>query len=129
MGGSNCPIWTPDSKIIYSPMLPDSHPDCHFDNTQRDHEELIYDPSMGKGGCGFSILDPKTGESKELTPAQEGCWDFRPRLSKDGKWLLYTHNEFGKAGEIKLRNMETGDIRFITNGKNGLGADHAAFAE
>lgn len=127
MGGSNCPIWTPDSKIIYSPMLPDSHPDCHFDSTQRDHEELIYDPSMGKGGCGFSILDPATGESTPLTPAVEGCWDFRPRLSNDGKWMLYTHSEFGKAGEIRLRNMETGETKFITNGQNGLGADHAAF--
>ena len=84
---------------------------------------------MGKGGCGLSILDPQTGEAEALTPAIEGSWDFRPRLSSDNKWLLYTHSEFGKAGEVRLRNMETGETKFITNGHNGLGADHAAFIE
>ena len=127
MGGSNFPIWTADSKLIYSPMLPNSHPDCHFDGTQRNHEELIFDSSMGRGGCGFSILDPETGKSSVLTPAVEGCWDFRPCLSKDNKWMLYTHSEFGKAGEIRLRNMGNGDTHIITNGTQGLGADHAAF--
>lgn len=128
MGGSSCPIWTPDSKIICNLMMPGSHPDCHFDETQRNHEELIYDPSMGKGGCCLVLLDPVTGEKKHLTEMREGCWDFRPHsLSADGKELLYTHSEFGKSGEIRLLNLETGDIKVITNGTNELGADHAKF--
>lgn len=127
MGGSNCPIWTPDSKLICTPMLPGSHPDCRYDPTQRNHEELIYDPTMGKGGCGFILLDPITSEKRVITPAVEGCWDFRPCLSADGKQLLYTHSEFGKAGEIRLLNLESGEIRTITNGTDGLGADHAKF--
>ena len=84
---------------------------------------------MGKGGCGLSTIDPATGEIEVITPAVEGCWDFRPRLSPDNKWLLYTHSEFGKAGEIRLLNMETKEIRVITNGTDGKGADHASFIE
>ncbi len=127
MGGSTIPVWTNDSKILYSPMLPDSHPDCHFDSTQLSHEELIYDPSMGKGGCGFSILDPLTGDEEVIIPAVESEWNFRPHLSRDGEWLLYTHSEFGKAGEVRLMNMKDRTWRTITNGTNGLGADHARF--
>lgn len=129
MGGSNFPIWTKDSKVICSPMLPNSHPDCHYDPTQRNHEELIYDPSMGRGGCGLSIIDPQSGKAEAITEAVEGSWDFRPRLSPDNKWLLYTHSEFGKAGEVRLRNMEDGTTRVITNGINGKGADHSTFVK
>ena len=129
MGGSNFPTWTKDNRIIYSPMLPNSHPDCHFDPTQRNHEELIYDPSMGRGGCGLSIIDPETGEIEVITEAVEGSWDFRPKLSPDNKWLLYTHSEFDKAGEVRLRNMEDGTTRTITNGTDGKGADHASFVK
>ncbi len=127
MGGSNCPIWTPDSKIIYSPMLPNSHPDCHFDPTQPNHEELIFDPGMGRGGSCLSILDPETGEDRALTELRRGSWDFRPCLSPDGAWLLYTHSEFGAAGEVRLMDMSTGAFRRITRGTDGLGADHARF--
>ena len=127
MGGSNCPIWTPDSRLIYSPMLPGSHPDCHFDPAQRNHEELIYDPSMGRGGCGLSLMNPADGISVPITEAKEGSWDFRPHLSADGKWLLYTHSAFGCASEIRLMHMATGEIRVLTAGTDGCGADHPRF--
>lgn len=127
MGGSNCPIWTPDSRLIFSPMMEGSHPDCHFDGSQRSHEELIYDPSMGRGGCNLSLMDPKDGSVTALTEMCEGGWDFRPRLSKDGEWLLYTHSSFGCASEVRLLHMTTGERRVITSGTNGCGADHACF--
>ena len=127
MGGSNCPIWTPDNRLICSPMLDGSHPDCHYDGSQRNHEELIYDPSQGRGGCGLSLLDPTTGEMTPLTPAQESCWDFRPRLHAEENLLLYTHSAFGEASEIRLMDLDTGEIRVLTNGTGGFGADHAAF--
>lgn len=127
MGGSNFPIWTPDSRLIFSPMMEDSHPDCHFDASQRNHEELIYDPSMGRGGCNLSLMNPEDGTVTALTEMREGHWDFRPHLSGDGEWLLYTHSSFGCASEVRLMHLPTGEIRTVTSGTDGLGADHARF--
>ena len=128
MGGSSCPVWTRDSKIICSLMAPGSHPDCRYDASQRNHEECVYDPSAGRGGSALCFLDPESGEKRQLTELREGCWDFRPHsLSPDGRELLYTHSEFGRASEIRLLDLESGAVRTVTNGKNGLGADHARF--
>ncbi len=127
--GSNRVIWTPEGQLIYSRRLPGSQTDVYFDATQANHEEWIYDPTRGKGGCGLTLLDPATGAEVEITPALEGQWDFRPTLSADGKRLLFTRSRFGEATEICLMNRETGETRVITRGTDGVGADHSSFLE
>ncbi len=127
--GTNRPIWTPEGHVIYTRSLPGSHPDVHYDGTQRDHEEWIYDPSMERGGCGLVEHDPITDEITELTPAVEGCWDFRPCLSPDGKKLVFTRAYSGEAPALYMMDRETGEITFLTRGENDLGADYPWFTE
>ena len=128
-GGTNWVQWTPEGKVLTSRMLPGSHPDCRFDASQANHEELVYDPSAGKGGCGFTEIDPVTGEETVLTPAVEGQWDFRAVFSPDGGKMLFTRCRFGEAAGLYLMDRKTGDIRFLTDGENHHGADHGAFLD
>ncbi len=128
-GGTNRPIWTPESKLIYSKRLPDAHSDARFDETQRNHEEWIYDPSMERGGCGLCLMDPFIGTETMLTDAVEGRWDFRPSLSPDGKILAFTRVVSGEAPAIYLMNRGTGEITFLTKGEDDLGADYPWFTE
>ena len=126
-GGSNVMKWTNDGKLVISRMFPGSHPDCYFDANQRDHEELIYDPSQGVGGCWLSLLDVDSGQETPLTDPSEGVWDFRVNISTDGMHMLYTHSRFGEAPEIWLCNLQSGENTMITKGKGGNGADYASF--
>ncbi len=127
--GTNCPIWTPNGQVLYSKSLPDSHPDCHYDADMPNHEELIYDPSMGRGGCGLYVHDPATGKETAITEAIEGRWDFRPCLTCDGTLLVYTRAYFDRPTEIRLLDRRTGDDRLITRGTDDCGADYPGFLE
>lgn len=128
-GGTNWIRWTPEGKVLTSRLLPGSHPDCRFDDSQANHEELVYDPAMGRGGCGFVEIDPVTGAETVLTEALEGQWDFRAQFSADGRQMLFTRARFGEASGIWLLQRDTGELRLLTKGKDGTGADHGAFLE
>lgn len=129
MGGSNYITWSKDGRMLYSKMLPGSNMDYHYDGTQGDHEEMIYDPSEGRGGCGFCLMDVHTGVETVLTPALEGQWDFRPRFSEDGSLLLYTHSEFDKPSQIRMLDLQSGQIRILTDGIDHKGVDHPCFCK
>ncbi len=127
--GSNTVRWTADGKLLYAKLLPGSHPDCHFDGSQANHEELIYDPAMGRGGSCLMLLDPFTGREERLTPAEEGLWAFRACLSADNREIAFTRTRFGERTEICILNRENGVITPITAGDDGLGADYPSFLE
>ncbi len=126
-GGSNCVIFAADGRIIHSQMSEGAQHDAYFDPEKRDHEEWTYDPKVGKGSCPLVLLNPADGSVEPITEREEGKWDFRASLSKDGSQLLYTTYRFGSVSEIHWHDMQTGEDRFISRGLNDHGVDHPYF--
>lgn len=54
--------------------------------------------------------DRVTGEEDTVTDAPQSA--FRPRLSPDGKWLVYGTRYEAETG-LRLRNLETGEERWL----------------
>jgi imidazolonepropionase-like amidohydrolase/Tol biopolymer transport system component len=54
--------------------------------------------------------DLTTGEERTVITAQGSA--FRPRLTPDGKQILYAERRFGKTS-LRIRNLETGEDRLL----------------
>ncbi len=126
-GGSNYPIPLPDGRILFTLRSPGAHPDCRYDASKGNHRELVYCPENARGGAHFVLCDPQTGGRTDLTPPEEGRWDFRPCPSPDGTRIVYTSARPGCRSEIRICNLDGSDDRFLTDGHNGVGADHPRF--
>jgi len=57
--------------------------------------------------------DLKTGEERTVLTAQGSA--FRPRLTPDGKQILYAERRFGKTA-LRIRNLETDEDRLLVAG-------------
>lgn len=123
--GSNRVIWTADGRLLHSRLSPGAHPDVHFDDTQRNHEELIYDPAAAAGGCTLGLLDPADGAFTPLTPTEDGLWAFRASLSADGTTVYYTSCRVPGAPEVRTHSLTDGSDALLTRGEAEKGADYA----
>ena len=81
-------------------------------------------PSWHEGALRFARLDPKTQTIAELTAATEGVWDFRASASPDGKQIVFCRTANGTAPSVWVMDSDGANARMITQGINGLGADH-----
>jgi len=61
-------------------------------------------------------LDGPITEPERLTDGAR--WGFYPTVSPDGRWLVYTHSDGRSDIQLRLRDMETGEVRELgrTNG-------------
>ncbi|MGD9854734.1 MAG: hypothetical protein AB7U20_07260 [Planctomycetaceae bacterium] len=106
--GSNMPEWSPDGQTVtYTRLLPGSERD------------------MSRGGAQLCLLNPFTGQITELTPAEEGRWDFRAAWSPHGRMLLFTRVRSGEPRELWSMDAEGGNPQRLTRGYQDRGADFA----
>lgn len=125
-GGSNVPTWTVEGKIIYPQRTAGAKVPWQYRVGQPDldHFNRDYLPQQAVGGSQICELDMQSGQVKELTNVEEGTWDFRGRASPDGKRLAFCRARTGKAPELCLLDHASGHVQTVTQGIEGLGADH-----
>ena len=87
------------------------------------HLENVFSPESAKGGSSICLLDPVSGTEIPVTRYEEGKWDFRGAVSPDGEKMAYTSAKVAGRGEIFVCNINGNNTKFLTAGKDGLGAD------
>ena len=129
-GGSNTTSWTTDGKyLIYSKLSPGAHHDAAYKAELGNHLENVFSPESAKGGCAINLLDPFTLKEIPVTRFEEGKWDFRGVVSRDGKKMAYTSAKVAGRGEIFICKMDGTGNKFLTAGKDGLGADFSRWLD
>jgi len=137
-GGSNITAWAPAGFAIptdapkgfgdhglvsHTCRLPGSHPDVTYDNTRPDHEEFVFKPDDARGGTHLRLLDPDTAAVYDLTPPEEGRWDFRLSIAPAGDRILFSRARPGAPAELWIMDADGSNPRFLTRGFEDKGAD------
>ena len=129
-GGSNITLWTPDGKyLVYTKLSPGAHHDASYNAARGNHLENEFNASSAKGGSSINLIDPFSGKEIQVTPFEEGKWDFRGAVSPDGEKIAYTSAKVGCRGEIFVCNADGSGNKFLTAGKDGQGADFPTWIE
>lgn len=129
-GGSNISQWTPDGQsVLYTRVAPGSHPDCEFHAELPDHCECVYNPAVARGGSQLCLLNPFTGELKEITLFEEHCWDFRASCSADGKKIVFTRARVDQGSELWVADIDGQNQRLLSRGLDQKGADAGRWLE
>jgi TolB protein len=125
--GSNVPRWSPDgSTVTLLRIQPDSqeawspNPNPEYD----DHFGLIFRPGRARGGTDICLLNPFTGDIRQLTDDGPGTWNFRPRWSKDGTKLAFCRAGVGEPSGLWVMNADGSVQRLLTHGYADKSADH-----
>lgn len=99
------PSWSPDGKYLwYCSAL--ARPYTQFNKIRYDLMRVSFDESTGSFGIPDTII---------RASAMDKSISF-PRVSPDGKYILYTLSDFGnfsiwhKESDLYLANLETGEI-------------------
>jgi TolB protein len=122
-GGSNTTRWSPDGQtLLYTRLLPGSHPDCTYDPSRPDHEELVYAPKLARGGTQLCTLNPFTGQVVELTAAEEGKWEHHACYTPDGSQIVYGKAWVGQDTELWIMDRDGRNQRLLTRGVEKKGA-------
>ena len=127
-GGSELPQWSPVGSVVtYTRTLPGSKTAWEFQpqRPDADHFNRDYKPDEARGGTEICLLNPFSGEVKQLSHSDPPLWDFRARFSPDGKRLLFSRAAVGCPCEVWVMDADGGDQRFLTRGYQQMGADHA----
>ena len=124
-GGSNSTSWTPDGDYItFTRRIPGSHPDCRYDASRPDHQELVYAPENARGGTQLCYISPDAEQVVEITTAEEGKWDFRAAVSGAAGSLAFARYSVGDPTELWMCAAMGGNEVKLTAGYDGHGADH-----
>ncbi len=105
--GSNMSEWSPDGQTVTYTRL--------SENAMKD---------MSAGGSQLCLLNPDTGAITELTPAEEGTWDYRAAWAPDGSAIAFARVKNGGVRELWLMNPDGSNPRRLTDGYEHRGADH-----
>lgn len=58
-------------------------------------------------------VDPTSGVADEITYSEK--YHSSPSISPDGKWLVYTADDGGKAIQLEIMNIQTGAVSKLTD--------------
>ncbi len=105
--GSNMVEWAPDGQTVTYTRL--------RDNSTRD---------MAAGGSQICLINPVTGAITELTPSEEGTWDFRAVWCPDGSRIVFARVRKNQPRELWIMNADGSQLRRLTDGSQHKGADH-----
>lgn len=124
--GSNMPVWTHDSAILFSQKLPNSKPPWEYQpqRPDTDHFNRDFKPDHAQGGTQICRIDPTNGSIKPLTSSNPPVWDCRASESPDGKYILFCRAETGQMPAIWIMNSDGSNPRLLTRGYEDKGADH-----
>lgn len=129
-GGSNILAWSNDNRLLFPERLPDSRVPWQYrpDRPDTDHFNRDFNPDQARGGTRIRSLDPVTGSSTLLAPADPVAWDFRCTPSPDGRWLAFCRARTG--GSPGLWILRRGEVhpRLLSLGLDDAGADHPRWA-
>ncbi len=98
------PTWSPDGRFLYF-CAADTLPQEQYKEVRYDLMRIDYDPESGDWGELETVL------SSEDT----GMSILEPRVSPDGKWLLFCMSDYGafpvfqSSCDLYLLNLETGE--------------------
>jgi len=125
-GGSNITQWSPDgSWLTYSRALPNAQTAWQYQpqRPDTDHFNRDYIPEEARGGTEICLLNPFTGEIKQLTKNEPPLWDFRTQWSPDGSKILFSRVGTGCPCEVWVMDSDGSNQRFLTRGYEDMGAD------
>lgn len=126
-GGSEIPHWMPDSRhVTWVRLKAGSRTPWPLqeDPTVDDHFNRDFRPDEACGGTDLHLLDVFTGQETSLTANDDGVWDFRATPSPDGTQMAFCRSPTGEPSQLWLRDIASGESRFLTSGPAGTGADH-----
>lgn len=125
-GGSNCPSWTRDGRIIFPKRQPDSKVPWEFqaDRPDTDHFNRDYKPELARGATEICILDPKDNSILALTHNEPGVWDFRATPSPDGRSIAFCRAKTGESPSLWIMDSDGSNGRRLTAGLEDAGIDH-----
>jgi len=125
--GSNYPIPMPNGMVMYTYRTQGAHPDTEYRAERGNHREAVFAPENARGGAYLVMHDLETDERIQVTPYEEGKWDFRPVITPDGQHVIYTTVRTASKAEIHICNLDGTQDRLITRGHNDSGADHVGY--
>ncbi|WP_010584934.1 TolB family protein [Schlesneria paludicola] len=105
--GSNMTEWAPDGKTVTFTRL-------------RSHSTR----DMAQGGAQICLLNPSTGDIKELTPAEEGTWDYRATWHPDGHQIAFARVRQKGPRTLWIMDADGSNPKPLTEGYHHKGADH-----
>jgi len=105
--GSNMSEWSPNGQSVTYTRLRET--------STRD---------MTAGGSQICLLNPTTGDVTELTPSEEGTWDFRAAWSPNGRQIAFARVRQSRPRELWIMNSDGSNPRRLTDGYQHKGADH-----
>lgn len=125
-GGSNVVSWGRDGSILFPRRMPNSKVPWEFqaNRPDTDHFNRDYRPELAVGGVQVCALNPRDGQTRALTPAMSGRWDFRVSESPDGRDILFCRAETGGAPSIWLMQRDGSKAHLLAQGLDASGADH-----
>jgi len=125
-GGSNTTQWSSDGSFLtYTRALPNSQTAWQYQpqRPDTDHFNRDYVPEEARGGTEICLLNPFTGETKQLTKNEPPLWDFRTQWSADGRRIVFSRVGTGCPSELWVMDADGKNQRFLTRGYNDMGAD------
>ena len=129
-GGSNISNWSPDGQwVTFIRFQPGSRTAWEPDPNPAvdDHWGRRYVPDQARGGSQICLLNPCTGEIREVTPMREKVWDFRAAWHPSGRRLAFCRASVGLPAELWTVCADGSNPKFLTKGFADQGADHPAW--
>jgi TolB protein len=124
--GSNLPAWSHDGTILFPRRLPGTKTPWQYrvGKPDLDHFNREFKPDEARGGVGICGLDPQSVHIVDLTPAENGLWDFRASESPDGSLIVFCRASTGDSPAVWVMNADGSDPRPVTKGIEDRGVDH-----
>jgi hypothetical protein len=111
----NMPAWSPDGRYLYFCVAPEFSDDLLYDSVKYDLMRISYDIESNEWG------EPDT----ILTSRETGLSISWPRISPDGRYLLFCMSDHGyfsihyPSSDLYIMDLETGNYRWLNiNSKN-----------
>ena len=125
-GGSNVVAWTSDGRLLLPLRLPGSRVPWQYqpNRPDTDHFNRDYRPEAAHGGTRVCAMDVMDGTFSTLGATEPVAWDFRCTPSPDGRWIAFCRARTGGSPGLWIMRSDGTGARMLTEGIEGMGADH-----